>query len=912
MASAAPRRVTSSPVTRPDPLRYPLARVQTDNLFPKLRFSASERRAALVGRDSEMRELELAYGFARDYVQARTVTVLGATGMGKTRLVRDFLVRARELGGTPRVLRGSAREGGPAYEVFARVLRGRFGIVEGMDAEAAKAQVRGQLAAVLEDRKVGDVAYFLGQLLELGFQDSPLIRAVEGDPLQMRSMRRAVIKNFLETDASKATDPLVLVFDDLQWAHDDSLELLAYLVENLRGPIQLICMARPEMLTRHDGWRRYGGDRHIALELGPLADGDAVDVVRDLLGPCGAAPDLEELVDTAVTLAGGNPALLEQIVRIYHDTGVLEVADDFEDERWLIHADKLEAVKLPLTVQDAVQARIAALAPDEREILERAAAMGGVFWLGGLVAVHRQLEASPEVWEGGEADDVVRLRQRLSELVDRDYVLRLPDSTFAGDEEFVFKHNLEREALERLTPPAAARRYHHAIAAWLGFRGTVATSEEYLEMLARHREKAGAVALAAASYVRAGEAARSRFANAKAAELFAKGLQLLDQCDHVDDDLRLRAVHYHGEVLEAAGRNEAAQAAFAEVLARAWRLDLRSIGGTAHSRIGRIARETGRFDDASRHFTAALALFGQAQDERGTAGALEDIGKLHALKGDYALAIEYTLRSLAMRRKMGDRPSMALSLNNLGLVQHDAGSHKAAADAFEQALRIRRDIGDVVGGERHARRPRRGRPRRARRQEGAGALPGGLRGRQGDRRQKPPGPHPREPRHRVLPAGRRRQGPRAPQAGGGLDRRPRRPARPRRRAPRPRQGLPGPPRPDEGPRPRAARRDPLRRGREQGGARPRAARPRRGLAAGRRRRAPEASDRPLRAGGQRDRAREELPRLRRAPEAAAGSRHEPVGDRRGGPPREARRRDPRARPPESPERFERVSTTRET
>jgi tetratricopeptide (TPR) repeat protein len=645
-----------------------------------------------------MKELERSYVLARDYLQARTVTLLGATGVGKTRLVRDFLVRIRELSVTgPRVFRGSAREGGPAYEVFARILRSRFGIVEGMDAEVAKAQVRAQLATVLEDRKVGDVAYFLGQLLELSFQDSPLIRAVEGDAQQMRSMRRAVIKSFLETDATRASDPLVLVFDDVQWAHDDSLELLAYLVENLRGPILLVCLARPEVMTRHDEWRRYGNGRHVCLEIGPLGDEDAVNVVRDLLSPCGGASGVEELVDKAVTLAGGTPALLEQIVRIYHDAGVLEVTDDFEDERWVIHPDKLASVKLPLTVQDAVQARITALAPDEREILERAAAMGGVFWLGGLVAIHRQLEAPPNVWEGGEAADVAALRQRLAELVDRDYVLRLPDSTFGGDEEFVFKHNLEREALERLTPPASARRYHRAIAAWLSFRGQGASSEEYLEMLARHRERAGAVALAAASTIRAGEVARSRFAVAKATELFAKGLHLLDQCDHADEDLRLRAVHHYGEVLEFAGRNDAAFRAFSEVLGRAWRLDLRGIGGTAHSRIGRLRRETGHFDDASRHFTAALALFGQAQDEPGIASALDDISKLHWMRGDYPLALEYTLRSLALRRKLGDRASVALSLHNLGLIQRDAGSHKAAADAFDQALRIRREVGDVVG-----------------------------------------------------------------------------------------------------------------------------------------------------------------------------------------------------------------------
>ena len=668
------------------------------SLFASSRFSPAERRAALVGRATELRVLERAYALARDEKQARTVTVLGAAGVGKTRLVRDFLVRVRDAGGpAPRVLRGAPREGGPAYDVFARLLRARFGIVEGMDVEAAKAQVRAQLASVLEDRKVGDVAYFLGQLLDLGFQDSPLIRALEGDPQQMRSMRRAVVKSFLETDAGKASAPLVLVFDDLQWAQDDSLVLLAHLLATLHGPILVICLARSELLARDEGWQRYGGERHATLELPPLGDADASAVVQDLLSPCGNAPEVADLVEAAVTLAGGNPALLEQTVRIYHEAGVLSATDDFEDERWVIHADKLASVKLPLTVQDAVQARVAVLAHAERELLERAAAMGGVFWLGGLVAIRRQGEAPPELWEGGEAEDVIAVRLLLEGLVERDYVLRLPDSSFPGDEEYVFKHNLEREALERLTPPAAARRHHRSIAEWLAFRLTPDASEGYLEMLARHRERAGAEALAAAAYVRAGEAARSRYANAKAAELFGKALKLLERCDHPDEDIRLAALHHRGDVLQALGRIDEAYKAFVEMLTRAWRLDLRSKGGAAHSRIGRLHRETGKLELASRHLAAALALFGQARDERGIAGALDDIGKLQWLKGDYALAFEYTLRSLGMRRKIGDRRSIALSLNNLALVQQDSGDYKGALEAFEQALRIRREIGDLVG-----------------------------------------------------------------------------------------------------------------------------------------------------------------------------------------------------------------------
>ncbi len=644
-----------------------------------------------------MQDIERAYAAVRDERQARYVTVVGSTGIGKTRLVRDFSMRARDGGPAPRVYRGAARDGGPAYEVFARALRARFGILEGMDADAAKAQVRTHLATVLDDRKVGDVAYFLGHLLDLRFQGSPLINAVEGDPEQLRSLRRAVIKSFLEADANKGSAPLALVFDDLHWAHDDSLELLAYLVESLRGRILVLCVGRTEMLARRDGWRRQGGDRHGFIELSSLADGDAGTLVRDLLTPCGAAADVERLVEEAVELGAGNPALLEQIVRSYHEAGVLEATDDFEEERWTIHSEKLADVKLPLTVEDAVQARIAALSRGERDILERAAAMGGVFWLGGVVATRRQTESPPELWEGGEAEDVVRVRQVLSELVERDYVLRLPDGTFPGDEEYVFKHNLEREALLHITSTATAQCYHRAIAEWLSFREGVETNEEYLEMLGRHREKAGATARGAESYIRAGDAARVRYAIAKAAELYGKGLALLTQCDQADEGLRLHGLQNQGDVLQSLGRNSDALGAFVASLTCSWRLDLRSKGGMAHSRIGRLYRDTGCLSEASRHLTAALALFGQAKDESGIATALDDIAKLHWLEGDYPLAIEYTTRGLALRRKLGDRRSIALSLDNLGLVHHDAGNFKGALDAFEQALRIRREIGDVLG-----------------------------------------------------------------------------------------------------------------------------------------------------------------------------------------------------------------------
>ena len=160
-------------------LRHKLAPGHERELRPVRGLERSNRRAVLVGRTAELRVLDESLRAVRDDGRARTVTLVGANGIGKTRLVRDFLSKQRSSEqGAPRVFRGSARDHGAAYDVFARVLRARFGIVEGMDGEAAKAQIRAQVAAVLEDRKVGDVCYFLGQLLELEFLDSPLIQAV--------------------------------------------------------------------------------------------------------------------------------------------------------------------------------------------------------------------------------------------------------------------------------------------------------------------------------------------------------------------------------------------------------------------------------------------------------------------------------------------------------------------------------------------------------------------------------------------------------------------------------------------------------------------------------------------------------------------------------------------------------------
>lgn len=677
-----------------------------DPLKENDRASGGGPRGPMFGRAAELRQLEEAYDAVATEGRGRLVTLIGAGGVGKSRLAHEFLTRAREGSGRaqPRVYRTVARPNGGSFDLLARFIRARFEIPHGLPEELAREKLREQIEQLLDDRKIGDVLHFLGGLIDLPFEGSPLVAAVEDDPIQLKALRRAVLRRVLEADAANhaTRGVVVIVAEDLQNAHDDSLEILEYLLGRLQAAILCVATARPELLARRSRFSALGGKLHTLIEVGPLPELDAQRMIEHLLSPvaAGGAEIPEELVTSAVELAGGNPALLERTVRILHDSGVLtaeEIPTDdpfISEERWKVDLARLSTVRLPMTVQDAVNARLGALSPFERDVLERAAVMGSVFWLGGLVALGRVRARPPELWNSSADADAVKVAQTIEELIARDYVLSIPDSTFPGEQELVFKHNLEREALEKLIPAASQKRYHQAIADWLEFRTGVRSHEEHVSALALHREKAGARTRAALTWIEAGDVARARYANKQAADCYAKGLELLDEDDA---RARLEALHHFGDVLCLVGQFDEALPQFSAMRDLAYMLDLKAKAGAAHNRIGRLFRETGRLDEAGQHLTTALELFRAAGDERGVASSLDDIGKLHWMRGDYGKALEDMRQSLGTRKRLGDRRSIALSLNNLGLVLQDSGHFKEALEAFEQSLRIRRDIGDLVG-----------------------------------------------------------------------------------------------------------------------------------------------------------------------------------------------------------------------
>lgn len=639
--------------------------------------------APFSGRATELSRLYQAFEKARDTTMPQTVTILGPSGAGATRLLDEFAREVTAKASSVRLFRATVREHGPSLGALQKVLRARFGIHEGDIDEESAQRIRVMVSDVLGDRRVSEFIHYLGDFLEVQFPDSPLSRALDDDPIQSRQVGRAVLRRFIEVDAEK--EPLVLIFDDVHAAHADLLDLLEYLIHTLRGSkVFIACAARPKLVLSRSTWFR-SASHHERIDLGPLHRDAAAMLIRELSAPAVPAPSL---IDKILDVSRCLPLFIERAVAAVREQGLLESTAAVA----AVSAD--QTARLELQVADdseALGARLAALSPAERALLETSSCIGQVFWVGALVAVARQQRPAPELW-GGVADVALQYRDTLAALAARDYV-RPAESSLRGEEAWEFVRPIEWDSVSRAMRPADQSRLHDTAAQWLEFRAAE-RSEEHQLLIANHYEWAGKSQRSAVFLLRAGDLARARWANERAIEYYEKGLSLLS-----DADVRMRvdALHNYGDVLQTVGRNDEALDAFRRMLELAFRLDIKAKGGAAHNRIGRLYRAIGHLDEAMRHLGTGHALFEAAGDTRGVASSLDDVGKVHWMRGAYEAAENFMSSAIEMRTKLGDKRSIALSHNNLGLVYQDSGRFQLATDAFHRALSLRSEIGDLPG-----------------------------------------------------------------------------------------------------------------------------------------------------------------------------------------------------------------------
>jgi class 3 adenylate cyclase len=409
---------------------------------------ASGLSAPLIGRDSELALLLAVASRTDDHLAPQLVTLYGQAGVGKSRLVAEFLDRL----GASRVLKGRCLpygQGSP-YWALAEAAKAHAGILDTDAADVALRKLKAAVEPLLPGRQASEAVEAIGWTM--GFAPTGAVWR-DSDPSEAsRRLREA----WAELLGGLGRDELaVVVIEDLHWASSALLELLDHVADSLSDArLLLVCTARPELLELRPAWGA-GKQNATALAIPPLTPESAADLVSALLG----AADLPAaLCRRVLATAEGNPFFVEEMLQMLIEQGALERRDG----GWLL-ADEHAGDVLPDSVHGVVAARIDLLEPAARDALRHCAVVGRVFWPAAV-----------------DADE-----ELIATLARRSLVSLRPASAMAGMREFAFKHAVTRDVAYSTLPRAERRALHRRTAEWI--EGVAPDpSLETLELTAYH------------------------------------------------------------------------------------------------------------------------------------------------------------------------------------------------------------------------------------------------------------------------------------------------------------------------------------------------------------------------------------------------------------------------------------------
>ena len=332
--------------------------------------------APFVGRETELRLLKDRFHATSRDGRARLVSITGQAGIGKSRLAREFSIYMDGLVETVywHDGRSPAYGEGVTFWALGEMVRQRARLVESDDEAATRARISATLAEYVPDE--AERRWIEPALLAL--------LGVGESPAGGRDALFTAWRTFFERIA--AAGPTVLVFEDLQWADAGLIDFIEHLLEWSAGyPLYLVTLARPELLERRPDWGAGRRD-FLALSLDPLPD----EAMLELL--TGLVPGIPEAAANAVVArADGIPLYAVETVRMLIAEGRLEERDGI-----YVPTGPLDALAVPETLQALIAARLDALDPADRSLLQDAGVLGQSFSAAALAAVSGRDEAEVE------------------------------------------------------------------------------------------------------------------------------------------------------------------------------------------------------------------------------------------------------------------------------------------------------------------------------------------------------------------------------------------------------------------------------------------------------------------------------------------------------------------------------------
>ncbi|MDI1448547.1 serine/threonine-protein kinase [Polyangium sp. 6x1] len=419
-----------------------------------------------VGREHELGLLDLTFGACKNEPAARVVVVSGLAGIGKSRLLHEFVERQRAAVEPAEIWfgRGDPLRVASSFGLLAEVLRGASGIRGGETLARRRELFFARVALRVPERDRRRVANFLGELAGVPFPDDddlPL-RAARQDPELCGEQMQRALRDFLRAEC--AAKPLVLLLEDVHWGDRASLLALDAALEGLAfEPILLCASARPEIDELFPGLWSSRGRQDVRLRhLSPRA---CVRLVRHALGEL-----REGLEERLVASSEGHPFFLEELIRAEAEG---------------------RGGTPPGTVVAMVQSRLERLEPSARRTLRAASILGEVFWRGAVARL--------------AGDDDEAATRDLAALVTHEIVTRQRESRIPGEPQYAFRQALWREGAYAMLTDEDRALGHYLAAEWLEEKG-----EADALVLAEHFERGGAAARAASFYLASAEQSAAR------------------------------------------------------------------------------------------------------------------------------------------------------------------------------------------------------------------------------------------------------------------------------------------------------------------------------------------------------------------------------------------------------------------
>ena len=640
----------------------------------------------MVGRDGEITQLQ---DWWREAIsgQGRLVDVVGAAGVGKTRLLQAF--REWLTGQEHRWIAATCEsyDQTRSYALLAQVIRGLAGMAADDDDGARRSKLEEVVRRVIRgggrrtEEQLNEGLALLGQVVGLHFP-APAVDSLEPELRQKMLVRivQAVLAN------RAAQQPIVVALEDLQWADEASLAVLDQVVGAVgRMRVLLLAVYRPDWSPE---WARWGHYRH--LPLGELGEDSQRALLANLLGV--EAPP-EELTQAILSRTGGNPFFIEEVVRSLQESGVLIQSDG----AWVLAADLAE-VPLPDRVESVILARIARLTASSREVLEKASVIGQEFG-------HRVLE---EVQDEAAREG---LDQDLGDLTQRNLIFEV--GGWWPDINYTFSHGLIHQTTYVHLLERFRRTMHRLVAQVLG---RLYDEEAILERLAHHYYHSDDRVSTVRYCLRAARRAAEAWANKTALDWYDRALEKIQSFDkepptEVEQEQgatptqivkwHVEALEGKGEVQSAIGYNDEAIAGYERALELAVDPDVFPVTHRAdlYRKMAMAHQDKGEFDAAQEALDQGLdALGGLMCLEAGRLHVWT--GLIHYRQGRLEQGMESCERGIIVIKQTDNIQDLAQAYNLQGLILHELGRSEEAIGAHERSIALYEEAEYIPGLER--------------------------------------------------------------------------------------------------------------------------------------------------------------------------------------------------------------------